>query len=284
MQLGVGYTGMPSGYVPTSKLPTKVDVEVRDVGFSLLYLRHLSGCPDSIYIDVSESWDSAKQVVSIDNKTLHDAVSKRMAGAANLSIEQFYPSDITVTFARLYRKVVPVVLTNDIVLSRQFTYRSPIEIYPRTVTLYGEKSQLEAIVEIPTFPLSLVDLQNDWSGKVKLQEISGVKMSTDQVDVALKVEPFTEERLSVDVQALNVPSGRVLRTFPAKVDVVFNVGLSHYNQVDTSDFVVTADCQQIDKTQSGSRPQKLKLQVKSDVSFISNLRSEPDRVEYLLNE
>ena len=47
----------------------------------------------------------------------------------------------------------------------------------------------------------------------------------------LPVDIYTEKTVEVPLRGVNFPADKVLRAFPSKVQVTFQVGLSHFRQI-----------------------------------------------------
>ena len=55
---------------------------------------------------------------------------------------------------------------------------------------------------------------------VELQTIKGVKIVPNTVKLTLYPDILTEEAIEVPITAVNMPQGKVLRTFPSRVKVL----------------------------------------------------------------
>ena len=95
--------------------------------------------------------------------------------------------------------------------------------------------------------------------------------------MSIFVEMFTEKEMQLPLTIINQPENATIRTFPAFINVRFNVGLSHFKQIKSDDLKAVFDYNEISK---GINKQKVKIV--NQASYISNLRHSPEEVEYLI--
>ena len=84
----------------------------------------------------------------------------------------------------------------------------------------------------------------------------------------------------VHVQCVNLPQGKVLRTFPAKVTVKFVTGVNVYRTLSPSDFVVIADYNEIVSQQS----EKCNLYLQEVPQGVTRAALVTRQVDYLIEE
>ena len=75
----------------------------------------------------------------------------------------------------------------------------------------------------------------------------------------------------------NVPEGRILKTFPAMVDVTFKVGSSLYNDIRPDEFQLVVDYASIAQDDS-----RCKVMLRRMPRGISSVTVSPQEVEYLI--
>ena len=93
------------------------------------------------------------------------------------------------------------------------------------------------------------------------------------------VEMFTEKRARVPVTFAHVPPGIAVRSFPAVVEVTYNIGLSHYG-TQQDDVTVVLDYRDI----LANKQEKQPLHVISHSPRIFNVRVQPGEVEFVLEQ
>ena len=108
-----------------------------------------------------------------------------------------------------------------------------------------------------------------------------MKIVPNKVTIEFCTDVLTEASLDgVPIMCINLPSGKVLRTFPAKVKVHFVSGVSKLRSLEPNDFVVIADYREIMQSPSD----KCNLYLKSVPEGISRATLANKQVDYLIEE
>ena len=132
-----------------------------------------------------------------------------------------------------------------------------------------------------TEQLNYANFRDTLSVTCELSKIKGVKMVPDKVNVSFFTDVLTEEYIEgVPVKGINMPEGKVLRTFPAKVKVSFVTGVNVYRNLKREDFTVVADYRDIEKNPT----EKCRLYLKDVPSGISRAHLATNYVDYLIEE
>jgi len=271
IQIPVIYKNLPEGYVQTEKLPENLRVTVSDRGNVLLSYRvtkRFSPIPVNLE-------DFQKEKSGINTKTLEPAILKQLN--ATTQITNITPELLRFKFVRLKNKTLPVKLDRQIDLAQQYTLSGPIEITPEKVTVYAPENILDTMRFAYTEPLILTNLKDTIRQSVKLKELKDIAYSPPSVTVTVKAELYTERTVEVPISVTNVPPGRTLRIFPSVVSVSFQVGLSMYNKINASSFVLAVDYNETSQ-------KKLPVEIKKQPEKIFNARIDPQYVDYLIEE
>ena len=76
--------------------------------------------------------------------------------------------------------------------------------------------------------------------------MKGVKVSPDHLKVMFITDVLTEESIdNIPIVGINMPQGKVLRTFPSKVTVSFVTGVRQFKTLSSKDFSVFVDYNEI---------------------------------------
>ena len=94
----------------------------------------------------------------------------------------------------------------------------------------------------------------------------------------MNIEKFTEKSLFVEVQVAR--GMRKIKYFPTKVKVTFQVGLSQFDQVNSSDFYIEAGVDSTTAPGITSAP----LILKQHPGHVRSIRMFPDQVDFLYVE
>ena len=91
---------------------------------------------------------------------------------------------------------------------------------------------------------------------------------------------YSEKTVDVPVIGINFPEDEILRTFPAKVQVTFQIGLTQFKNVTAEDFVVVVD---YEKLHEGS-DDKCKPILMQAPSIVNYARLSPQEIEYIIEQ
>ena len=165
------------------------------------------------------------------------------------------------------------------VIPEELYFISRVEYSPDSVTIYASEEKLDSIKMVYTEQLNYANFRDTLSVNCHLSKIKGVKMVPDHVRVNFFTDVLTEERIEgIPVQGINMPEGKVLRTFPAKVAVNFVTGVNVYRNLRAEDFTVVVDYNDIKKSPS----EKCDIRLKEVPRGISRARLETNQVDYLI--
>lgn len=177
-------------------------------------------------------------------------------------------------------KRVPVKWTGRVVPERLY-FISQVECRPDSVDVYASAERLDSINTVYTEPLDYSNFRDTLSITCRLQAMQGVKCVPDRVKMAFYTDVLTEASISdVPVRGVNLPPGKVLRTFPAKVTVRFVTGVSRFKSLRPSDFTVIVDYNEVANHPSD----KCSLYLKAVPNGISRARLDLSQVDYLIEE
>ena len=176
------------------------------------------------------------------------------------------------------KKKVPVRWSGR-VIPEELYFISRVEYSPDSVTIYASEEKLDSINMVYTEQLNYANFRDTLSVNCRLSKIKSVKMVPDHVQVNFFTDVLTEERIEgIPVQGINMPEGKALRTFPAKVAVNFVTGVNVYRNLRPQDFTVVVDYNDIKNNPS----EKCDIHLKDVPSGISRARLETTQVDYLI--
>ena len=101
-----------------------------------------------------------------------------------------------------------------------------------------------------------------------------------EVKVTLCPDILTEQTIEVPVTAVGMPADKILRTFPAKVEVSFNVGASVFRFIHPEQFTVQADYNDIVANPS----EKCTLKLIESPQTVRNAHLVNNQVDYLIEQ
>ena len=131
-----------------------------------------------------------------------------------------------------------------------------------------------------TVPINITNFNDTVLRTVALETIKGVKIVPNTVRIGLYPDILTEENIEVPITAINMPEGKVLRTFPQRVTVNFIVGASMFRSISPEQFAVVVDYNEIIDHPSD----KCSIHLRETPQGVRNARLKMTHVDYLIEE
>lgn len=266
---------VPNNIVITSEPSTSLKLTVKDKGTALLNYK-LSRKFFPVTLDFSD-YNGVNNHVRIYSTELQKKVQAQLnASTQLLSIK---PDTLDYIYATGESKRVPIKLKGSVSAARMY-YLSDTIFSPDSVLVYAPKKALDSITAAYTQPLSIDDISDTLNMQVSLNQWRGVKFVPSVVDLQLPVDIYTEKTVEVPIVGVNFPTDRILRTFPSKVKVTFQVGLSQFRQVTEEDFQIEVSYEELMKLGTD----KYTIKIKSYPSIVNQLRVNPTEVDFLIEQ
>ena len=271
----VEYQNIPANIKISNELPKNISFIVKDEGFSFGYLFDKN--TDTLKLDLSDinsKGQSGSKIFPLDS--LAAIVSAKMKGTTKLL--RYDPKFIIVEYNTLKTKRLPIFLSDSVNVAQQYILSGKIQITPSFVDIYGEKNNIDTITKVFVKPLQLDSLTKTLKITKQLVEIEGVRAGRKSVQVFIPIDRATEKSVTVPVVVANSPNSFTMRCFPSEVTVKFVVGISDFNKISASSFVVVADYTQ--KISDDHCP----LSIKQQPDNIENVIIKPEQVEFSLEK
>lgn len=270
----VAVVDVPKNAVLTSEEVDTVKMTIRDKGIFLIsyyygdYLKNIR-----IHFR-SHSHNNGTGTIAAQE--LQKIVYSRLFSSSKILSTK--PDKLEFYYSYGTKKKVPVRWSGR-VIPEELYFISRVEYSPDSVTIYASEEKLDSINMVYTEQLNYANFRDTLSVYCRLSKIKSVKMVPDHVQVNFFTDVLTEERIEgIPVQGINMPEGKTLRTFPAKVAVNFVTGVNVYRNLRPQDFTVVVDYNDIKKNLS----EKCDIHLKDVPSGISRARLETTQVDYLI--
>ena len=274
----VKYIELPQNKSLINRLPDSVELTLHTSGFSLLKEK-LFNSDENILIDCSNLRLSTDSISYLSTASIAERIESQLG--SDYSITKIFPDTVFFNFSARSSKIVPVKLNLSLGFEKQFQLSDSIKIEPSHVMVYGAKEVLNKIDHVSTDYLVLNKLSKTVTKKLGFADAGrGLGFSSDSVKITIPVDQFTEGNMEVPIQTNNLPAGYSLKLFPDKVDLRYIVGISNLNRVNASLFKVVVDYA---KAADGNNV-KLKLELMDSPSFISGIKMEPEKVEFIIRK
>ncbi len=267
---------IPKNVVVTSDMEDTVRVTVRDKGFALLAYTYGEGIrPINVNFQSAITRQSGYGVVS--SQELMKMINQRFSGSSK--IVQVKPDRLDFHYNYGLSRQVSVKMAGHVVPGKSF-YLARTRFWPEKVTVYGSKQALDSLRFVKTVPINITNFNDTVLRTVALETIKGVKIVPNTVRIGLYPDILTEENIEVPITAINMPEGKVLRTFPQRVTVNFIVGASMFRSISPEQFAVVVDYNEIIDHPSD----KCSIHLRETPQGVRNARLKMTHVDYLIEE
>lgn len=267
---------IPKNVVVTSDMEDTVRVTVRDKGFALLAYTYGEGIrPINVNFQSAITRQSGYGVVS--SQEMMKMINQRFSGSSK--IVQVKPDRLDFHYNYGLSRQVSVKMSGHVVPGKSF-YLARTRFWPEKVTVYGSKQALDSLRFVKTVPINITNFNDTVLRTVALETIKGVKIVPNTVRIGLYPDILTEENIDVPITAINMPEGKVLRTFPQRVTVNFIVGASMFRSISPEQFAVVVDYNEIIDHPSD----KCSIHLRETPQGVRNARLKMTQVDYLIEE
>lgn len=270
----VSVVGVPKNAVLTSDEVDTVRVTIRDKGIMLVFykygdaLKHIE-LPFRNY--TQNNGTGQIPASEIQKRIYQNLVSSSKITAIKPEKMEFFYNYGT-------KKQVPVRWSGR-VIPEELYFISKVSYEPDSVTIYASQEKLDSINMVYTEQLNYANFRDTLIVDCNLAKLKGVKTVPDHIRIKFFTDVLTEERISnIPIVGINMPEGKVLRTFPAKTSVSFVAGVSVYRNLKPEDFTVIVDYDEIRSNPS----EKCRVYLKNVPSGISRAKLETIMVDYLI--
>ena len=267
--------GVPNNVVITSEPSSELRVKVKDRGTVLLnYMLGKSFFPVNLdFADYSGRDNHVRIYASEFEKKIMSQlnVSTRLLSVKPDTLEYIYSTGKS--------KQVPVKMRGTVTASRQY-YISDTIYSPDSVLVYAPVAILDTITAAYTQKVNFENVMDTLKQRIALAGVKGAKFVPGAIDLTLPVDIYTEKTVEVLLRGINFPADKVLRAFPSKVQVTFQVGLSRFREVNASDFVVNVSYEELLKLGTD----KYTVKLKSLPRGVSHVRIHPEQVDFLIEQ
>lgn len=275
LDIPVKYVNVPPDKLLVGDIPQSLELLMQENGFTVAWF---SLFPPTVTIDLSNtSVENGKLVYVIDeNRTELQSQLE-----FELDDNNFLKEALVVNYEQKQEKVLPVDFRLDIEYAAGYSAVDEIQFEPDSIQVSGPDNILDTLSRLYTRRLSLSKVQNDQKGTVYLDTtaLPNVTFYRNKVKYAVDVEKFTEGKVQVPIEIMNVPRGLNVVIFPKEVVLFYLVNLKDFNKVTASDFRVVVDFDDVRGQQDFLIPEVIQ---KPD--FTSNIRLNEKRIQFIIKK
>lgn len=272
----VTITNIPKNVVLTSDETDTIKMTIRDKGITLVSYMYGKVLKNLTVNFMTFAHNNGKGTVP--GSELQKLMYQQLASGSKITAVK--PDKYEFFYNYGAHKRVPVRWSGR-VIPEELYFISRVQYWPDSIDIYASEEKLDSIRTAYTEALNHVNFRDTLTINAQMEKVKGVKMVPDVVKISFFTDVLTEESIdNVPVKGINMPKGKVLRTFPAKVKVRFVTGVSVYSQLKPEDFLVVADYNEL-----SIRPaEKCKIYLKKSPTGISRARLDISEVDYLIEE
>lgn len=267
--------GVPNETVITSEPASELKIKVEDKGTVLLnYMLGTRFYP--ITLDFSDYKGADSHV-----RIYRTQYEKKILSQLNVSTRliSIKPDTLDYIYSTGASKRVPVRFQGSVSAGRQY-YLSDTIFTPDSVWVYAPAEAIDTITAAYIQPFSMENIVDTLKRDFPLQAQKGVKFVPASVNMMLPVDIYTEKTVEVPLHGINFPAGKVLRAFPSKIQITFQVGLSRFRQVNADDFHLHVSYEELLKLGSDKYTVKLNYVPHG----VTQVRFNPEQVDFLIEQ
>ena len=270
----VSVVGVPKNAVLTSDEVDTVRVTIRDKGI-ILVAYQFSEAVKHIELPF-RNYTHNNGTGIIPASEIQKRIYQRLSSTSKITAIK--PEKMEFYYNYGSKKQVPVRWSGRII-PEELYFISRVVYEPDSVTIFASDDKLDSISMVYTEQLNYANFRDTLTVNCNLAKLKGVKTVPDHVRIRFYTDVLTEERISgIPIVGVNMPEGKVLRTFPAKTSVNFVAGVSVYRNLKPEDFTVIVDYDEIRRNPS----EKCRIYLKNVPSGISRAKLETNMVDYLI--
>lgn len=271
------YTDFPEDRVFMGDLPEHLNLRINAPGYAILrYKTFRKPVPISFKVSAftfnRPGQDSTRAYIL--TRYLIDQVSRQLP--TDLQLLEIKPDTLHFQFARQITRQVMILPDLQYEIDKQFTIKDGIILDPDSVEVTGPDLILDTLKHVYTVRTDIGNLSRDFSDRVRLKQVQDLEYSRSRVNCSLELERFTEVQFSIPVEVLNLPDTIALQTFPSRVRLTCNVGLSKYDRVEGSLIRAVVDYSDIEE-----ETRLLDVDIQNIPVYLLSYEYSPKTVEFL---
>lgn len=276
LKIPIKIINVPKNVVLTSDDTDTLQVTLRDKGIVLLGYIYGEGLRE-IRANF-KNYDRGNGYATIAIADAQRLLAQQLNGSTKIVSAK--PDKVEYSYNYGQKKRVPVRWRGR-VIPEHFYFISNVAYWPDSVDVYAGKEKLDSIKAVYTEQLNYANFHDTLTVNCELQKMKGVKVVPSKVKLTFFTDVLTEESIGdIPIEGINVPEGKLIRTFPGKATVRFVTGVSTFRNLKASDFKVVVDYNEIVRHPSD----KCDLHLKKFPHGISRARLDATQVDYLIEE
>ena len=272
----VEYVNVPQDKLIQSTPKQNIDIQVKASGFRLF---GMSVFKKKIKLDVQKFQRTlnANYFILLENQRIQ--IQNQISN--NFLINGISQDTIFLDLGQLVSKKIPLKGNFDFSYKLGYHLTEKVLILPDSVLVSGPKEQIDTLEYLYLNKLTLNDISTSINQKIKIKEVSEViKFKTKEATILGQIDRFTEGNLELPFEIINLPDSISVTTFPKRVKVFYQVGLSNFSKVTASSFKVVCDY-------NSSLNNNLNYLIPKAIlkpDYVTSVKINPNKIEYLIQK
>lgn len=269
------YVNVPENKILIEASHDNLEVQLEALGFHFLGMS-ISG--KVVQIDVSKTVKKADEffIIKTDFKK---QIEKQLP--SSMKLIEMMSDTLFFNFQEVISKKVPVKPQIKINLAQNYLLDGELVITPDSIVIKGPRNQVDSIVNVMSSKIDLTQLTSNFSRKTAIvisEELTNTSFSNESVTISGKVAKFSEKKITLQIEIVNLPKDIIVETFPKKVDVICLGTLEVLKELNISDFQVVADYNEL----KNNNAKKLSLKLRKKPEKLYSAILEDTAVEFIL--
>lgn len=270
----VNYRNLPKTVALSENTVNEISFDLTANGFEIIFYKLKK---PSLEVDVSKYYDTTKNGFVISRNELVRNLSgqfNKYMDIRNLSVE-----GLEVNLDPIVLKKIAVRPQLDIAFKHGFKPIDSILVQPDSVTISGPEGVLSQIFSVKTELVSLDNVEKTISQTARIVSPSSEveNITPNEVKLQWSVAEFSQGKLTLPVEVINLPPGIELKLVPERMTVSFDIAVSDFAAVSPENFRVVCDYSKRNSSENFMLPQlKKKPQGAVNVVF------EPKKIDFFI--
>ena len=275
-RIPVRVVNIPNNVVLTSQETDTVRVTLRDKGLMLVSYQYGDGLKT---INVNfKSYARLSNSFVIPSADIQRMLYQQLSASTKISGIKSDRMEFFFNYGEC--KKVPVEYSGR-VTPEELYFISEVKYSPDSVTVYSTRDKLDSIKVIHTEQLNYTNFRDTLSITCRPKAMKGVKVVPSSLKIHFITDVLTEESIdNIPIIGINMPEGKVLRTFPSKVSVRFVTGIRQFKKLSPKDFYVIVDYDEI----KAHPTEKCNVILRRHPNGVSRATLNMKQVDYLIED
>jgi YbbR domain-containing protein len=273
------YVNAPKDKVVSNDLPEKINIDIRAKGFFLLAYKFRQ--PQIVNIDLKYSRPlTARNNYYLLSNSQINKVTEQFS--ARIQIQSISPDTIFLNFNKKITKLVPVKANLTLSFDNLYQQTDSVKLIPDFIAISGAADVIRNVDHLETIPMNIKNVNHSQEIVLYIKEPSRkgeIQLSTPKVRAIINVKKYTEATIELPIEAINLPIGYTLKSFPDKVNVKYNVAFDNYDKINAQQFRAIIDYKKAEPNSN-----KLKVILDKYPEEIRSIKLNPEKVEYILKK